>query len=64
MKILVLNSGSSSVKFRIYEVNGSDRELAHGMVERIGLQHADVKCGCCLVHDPRCAAKYSAIPVT
>ncbi|MBX7256403.1 MAG: acetate kinase [Candidatus Hydrogenedentes bacterium] len=62
MKILVLNSGSSSVKFKIYEVNGDDRELAHGMVERIGLQHADVKCGCCLVHDPKCAAKYFGEP--
>jgi len=42
MHILVLNCGSSSVKFQIIETNqelidsDGDRRLAHGMVERIG----------------------------
>jgi len=35
MKILVLNCGSSSVKFRLFEMNG-ERELLRGQVERIG----------------------------
>jgi len=37
VKILVLNSGSSSVKFQLLEVGGdSDRVLARGLVENIG----------------------------
>lgn len=38
MKILVLNSGSSTVKFRVYNVEEGDalREVASGVVERIG----------------------------
>jgi len=37
VKILVLNSGSSSVKFQLLEIGGdSDRVLARGMVENIG----------------------------
>jgi len=35
MKILVLNCGSSSVKFRLFEMDG-ERELLRGQVERIG----------------------------
>jgi acetate kinase len=34
-KILVLNSGSSSVKYRLFDLN-SDQVLASGMIERIG----------------------------
>ena len=39
MKILVLNSGSSSLKFQVIEVSEADheqRKLAHGLVDRIG----------------------------
>ena len=42
MKILVLNSGSSSVKFQLIETSpeqiaaGQDRLLAKGMIEKIG----------------------------
>ena len=36
MKILVLNSGSSSVKYKMYEA-AENRSLAEGQVERIGL---------------------------
>jgi len=37
LKILVLNSGSSSIKFRVYEARGGSlEELARGIVERIG----------------------------
>ncbi|MEM0460253.1 MAG: acetate kinase [Thermofilaceae archaeon] len=36
MKILVLNSGSSTVKFRVYDCEEALVELAGGIVERIG----------------------------
>ena len=35
MKILVVNSGSSSVKYKLFELDG-ERVLTHGEVERIG----------------------------
>ena len=43
MKILVLNSGSSSVKFQVIETDldrmnaHEDRTLATGLVEKIGM---------------------------
>lgn len=40
-KILVLNSGSSSVKYQLFQAAGEDFEvLAKGMVERIGLPNS------------------------
>mgnify|MGYP000739965763 CR=1 FL=1 len=42
MKILVLNSGSSSVKYRFFEMR-DERCLAWGMVERIGTRGALLK---------------------
>ncbi|MCC6795232.1 MAG: acetate kinase [Candidatus Hydrogenedentes bacterium] len=62
MKILVLNCGSSSVKYKVYEVDGVNQELASGMVERIGTKNADLKCSCCFAHDPRCAARMFGEP--
>lgn len=41
MNILVLNCGSSSVKYELMDVNNS-RELARGMIERIGMEDAVV----------------------
>jgi acetate kinase len=35
-KILVLNSGSSSVKYRLFAMNADERVLAAGLIERIG----------------------------
>ena len=35
MKILVLNCGSSSIKYKLYDMN-NDQVLASGGVERIG----------------------------
>lgn len=35
-KILVLNSGSSSVKYRLFDREGEGRVLASGLIERIG----------------------------
>ena len=37
MKVLVINSGSSSVKYKVYEYGKSPETIAKGMVERIGL---------------------------
>ncbi len=36
MKVMVLNLGSTSFKFKLFEMNGSETVLAHGGVERIG----------------------------
>jgi acetate kinase len=64
MKVLVLNTGSSSVKYRVFECeNGEATDLAHGLVERIGSEEeADIKCECCLEHKPRCAARMIGEP--
>lgn len=37
MKILVINSGSSSIKFTLFEME-KERQLAHGLAEKIGLE--------------------------
>ena len=42
MKVLVLNSGSSSIKYRLYDMSGN-RALASGIVERIGESSGRVK---------------------
>ncbi len=42
MKILVLNCGSSSIKYKLYDMDG-ENVLAQGGVERIGLDEAFIK---------------------
>jgi acetate kinase len=44
MKILVINCGSSSIKYRLFDIesNGRHDELAKGMVERVGSNDAHV----------------------
>ncbi len=42
MKVLVLNSGSSSLKFQMYKM-GAEKVLAKGIVERIGLDKPVLK---------------------
>jgi acetate kinase len=44
MKILVINCGSSSIKYRLFDIdnNGKHDELAKGLVERVGSQDAKV----------------------
>ena len=39
MKILVINSGSSSIKYQLFDMN-AHAVLAHGLVERIGEAHS------------------------
>ena len=36
MNVLVVNAGSSSLKFQLLEVGGDDRRVARGLIERIG----------------------------
>lgn len=42
MRILVINSGSSSVKFELFELADTDRSLVEGEVERIGSEDASM----------------------
>ncbi len=42
MKVLVLNCGSSSIKYKLYEM-GTEEELANGIVERIGMDEGGFK---------------------
>lgn len=41
MNILVINSGSSSVKYKLFDVKGNV-EMARGMAERIGLKQSEI----------------------
>ena len=44
MKILTLNCGSSSIKYQIFDLDGSNHNvLAKGGVERIGMKGAILK---------------------
>lgn len=43
-KILVINSGSSSVKFQLFEMNAQSLLLCKGLVERIGERHSYFFC--------------------
>jgi len=43
MKILVINSGSSSIKFQLLDM-GNESVLASGLVERIGEKEGQIKC--------------------
>jgi len=42
MNILVINSGSSSVKYKLFDVK-DEKELARGVVERIGLKKSNLR---------------------
>lgn len=42
MKVLVLNCGSSSIKYKLYDM-AVEKVLAQGIVERIGLDEAFIK---------------------
>lgn len=47
MKILVINSGSSSIKYKLYESTGANHDftvLAQGGAERIGISGSSVDC--------------------
>ncbi|MDK9700174.1 MAG: acetate kinase [bacterium] len=40
MKILVLNCGSSSIKYQLFETTSGEQPLAKGLIERIGMRDA------------------------
>ena len=42
MKILVVNAGSSSLKYQLIDMEG-EQELAKGLVERIGIEGSRLK---------------------
>lgn len=42
MNILVINSGSSSVKYKLFDIK-DEKELARGVVERIGLRRSNLR---------------------
>ncbi len=42
MKILVINCGSSSIKYRLFDINEDTIELAGGLIERIGTEEAGI----------------------
>ena len=41
MKILILNSGSSSIKFQVFDMPG-EKVICSGLVERIGLKNSKI----------------------
>ena len=41
MRIMVLNSGSSSIRYQLFDMSGGD-VLASGIVEQIGAVRAEV----------------------
>ncbi len=43
MNILVLNSGSSSIKFQLFDMGGGERLLVKGMADKIGLEDSFLK---------------------
>ena len=42
-RILTINGGSSSIKFAVFEVDGSLEQMLHGEIERIGLSGSTFK---------------------
>lgn len=43
MKILVLNCGSSSIKYQLFDMAENEKVLAKGLVERIGIPNSELK---------------------
>lgn len=43
MKILVLNCGSSSIKYQLFDMDNDSEVLAKGLLERIGIDNSELK---------------------
>ncbi len=54
MKVLVINSGSSSIKYKVFDCDDHDRVLVKGIVERIGLPNPVLKCNCDQMQSKNC----------
>lgn len=52
MKILVLNCGSSSIKYQLIDMSNNSDVLAKGLLERIGMENAE------LTHQPKNKDKF------
>jgi acetate kinase len=64
MKVLVLNSGSSSVKFQLFEFeSGEGKVIAKGLADRIGQPEATVVCSCKRTQGEACKAKTSKVDI-
>jgi len=55
MKILVLNCGSSSIKYQLIDMTHNSDLLAKGLLERIGMDNAE------LIHQPKNKDKFKLI---
>ena len=55
MKILVLNCGSSSIKYQLLEMSGTPDVLAIGLLERVGLDDSVLK------HEAKGKEKYKSV---
>ncbi|MFZ4401695.1 MAG: acetate/propionate family kinase [Bacteroidales bacterium] len=55
MKILVLNCGSSSIKYQLIDMSNNSDLLAKGLLERIGMDNAE------LIHQPKNKDKFKLI---
>ncbi len=55
MKILVLNCGSSSIKYQLHDMKKEPELLASGIVDRIGLENSE------LTHKKKNADKYKSV---
>ena len=55
MKILVLNCGSSSIKYQLLDMSNSADVLAKGLLERVGIKDSE------LTHQPKGKDKYKLV---
>ncbi len=54
MKILICNVGSTSLKYRLFELGQGEEELAWGRFERVGAPMGTYSCGAANGRDERC----------
>ncbi|MBN1768335.1 MAG: acetate kinase, partial [Prolixibacteraceae bacterium] len=43
MNVLVLNCGSSSIKYQLFKIDKEHRVLAKGQVDRIGIEGSNIE---------------------
>lgn len=55
MKVLVLNCGSSSIKYQLIDMSNNDELLAKGLLERIGIEDSELK------HQPKDKDKFKLV---
>ena len=55
MKVLVLNCGSSSIKYQLFEMANNAEVLAKGLLERVGMENSE------LTHQPKDGEKVKSV---